>query len=177
MKLKLYLGVVLLLYLAPNNIEQVKANEDPFKKILEGNNNNNRITLGYVDLGANGHGGHDDIIGNRRSNILDGGSGNDTIAAHDGDDIIYGGSGNDEILAHDGNDIITPGTGEDNVLGGEGIDTVIYQDKFYKSTNIRAFHNNHILKIDNEDTLQGIEFIQFADVKIDVKTWKIVSPN
>lgn len=177
MKLKLYLGVVLLLYLAPNNIEQVKASEDPFRKILEGNNNNNRIILGYVDLGANGHGGHDDIVGNRRNNILDGGSGNDTISAHDGDDIIYGGSGNDEILAHDGNDTITPGTGEDSVLGGEGIDTVIYKDKFYRSTDIRAIHNNRILKISNEDTLLGIEFIQFADVKIDVKTLEIVSSN
>ncbi|MEM7595110.1 MAG: hypothetical protein AAF383_27035 [Cyanobacteria bacterium P01_A01_bin.83] len=175
--MKLYLRVVLFLCLALNNVKQVKANEDPFKKILEGNNNNNRIILGYVDLGANGHGGHDDIVGNRRSNILNGGAGNDTIAAHDGDDIIYGGSGNDKILAHDGNDIITPGTGEDNVLGGKGIDTVIYKDKFYRSTNIRAFHNNHILKIDDEDTLLGIEFIQFADVKINVKTLEIVSSN
>jgi len=177
MKLKLHLGVVLFLYLALNNVRQAEANGDPFKKILEGNNNNNKVILGYVHLGANGHGGHDDIIGNRRSNILDGGSGNDTIAAHDGDDIIYGGSGNDEILAHDGDDIITPGTGEDNVIGGEGIDTVIYKDKFYRSTNIRAFHNNRLLKIDNEDTLWGIEFIQFADVKINVKTLDIVSSN
>ena len=169
MKLNLCLGVILLLYLTPNNTKQVQANDNPFQKILEGNDNNNKITLGYVDLGANGYGGNDRIIGNRRSNILDGGSGNDTISAHDGDDIIYGGSGNDKILAHDGNDTITPGTGDDTVQGGEGIDTVIYQNKLYRNTNIRTFHNNHLLKIDNEDTLLGIEFIQFADVKINVE--------
>ena len=170
--MKLYLGVALFLCFTLNNVKQAEANndlDDLFNNIVKGNNSDNKITLGYVDLGANGYGGDDDIIGNRRNNILDGGSGDDTIAAYDGDDIIYGGSGNDEILAHDGNDIITPGTGKDNVLGGEGIDTVIYKDKFYKNTDIRTFHNNYLLKIDNEDTLSGIEFIQFADVKIEVK--------
>ena len=80
--MKLYLGVVLLLCFALNNVKQVEANDDLFSKIVEGNDNDNKIILGYVDLGANGHEGNDDLIGNRRNNILDGGSGNDTIAAY-----------------------------------------------------------------------------------------------
>ena len=175
--MKLRLTIILVLCSAFIIRERVEANRDPFKKILEGNDKNNKIILGYVHLGANGRGGNDNIVGNRRHNILDGGSGNDTIASYDGDDIIYGGSGNDNILAHNGDDIIIPGTGKDNVQGGDGIDTVIYKDKFYSNTNIRSFHNNHILNIDNEDTLLGIEFIQFADAKINVKTSLIISPN
>lgn len=51
--------------------------------------------------------------------------------------------------------------------------TKLFKNKFYSSTNIRRFHNNRLLKIDDEDTLHGIEFIQFADVKINVKTLEI----
>ncbi|BAZ43933.1 FG-GAP repeat-containing protein [Chondrocystis sp. NIES-4102] len=102
--------------------------------------------------GANGNGGDHKIIGNKRDNILNGGLGNDTIAAHDGDDMI------------------TPGKGNDKVQGGEGIDTVIYEDKRYKNTNIRTLNNNHIINIDDEDLLLDIEFIQFADSKIKVET-------
>ena len=134
------------------NVETINANPDPFKKILQGNDNNNKITLGYVDLGANGYGGNDRIIGNRRDNILDGGSGNDNIKAHDGDDIII------------------PGTGRDKIDGGEGVDTVIYEDKLYRNTNIRTLNNGHLANIDDEDTLVDIEFVQFADVKIELKT-------
>lgn len=101
--------------------------------------------------GANGNDGDDKIIGNRKNNILNGGLGNDTIAAHDGDDTI------------------SPGKGNDKVQGGEGIDTVIYPNKRYKNTNIRTLNNNHIIDIDDKDILLDIEFIQFADIKIEIE--------
>lgn len=131
---------------------KINANPDPFQKILQGNNSDNKIVLGYVDLGANGYDGIDDLVGNRRDNILDGGSGNDIIKGHDG------------------NDMIIPGKGDDKVEGGEGIDTVIYEDKLYANTNIRTLSHMRLVNIDNEDVLIDIEFIQFADVKIEVKT-------
>jgi Ca2+-binding RTX toxin-like protein len=152
--MKMYLTLIMLLCSMLANVEKINADPDPFQEILQGNDNNNKIILGYIHLGANGNGGDDDIVGNRRDNILNGGSGNDIIAAHDRDDII------------------TPGKGEDKVRGGEGIDTVIYEDKLYKNTNIRTLNNNHIVDIDNEDVLVDIEFIQFADVKIKVETLK-----
>ena len=150
--MKPYLAIILLLCTSSIGIEKVTANPDPFKRILQGNNSDNKIILGYADLGANGAGGSDRIIGNRRNNIINGGSGNDNIEAHDGDDFI------------------TPGKGRDKVQGGEGVDTVIYEDKLYANTNIRTLSHMNLVNIDNEDVLIDIEFIQFADVKIEVKT-------
>lgn len=150
--MKLHLVLIMLSCSILASAHKANANPDPFKRIIKGNNSDNKIILGYVDLGADGYDGNDDIVGNRRDNILDGGSGNDTIAAHEGDDIII------------------PGKGRDKVNGGEGIDTVIYKDKLYKNANIRTLNHGHIANIDNEDVLIDIEFIQFADVKIEVET-------
>ena len=73
--------------------------------------------------------------------------------------------------------LLLQASGRDRVDGGDGIDTVIYDDKLYRNTNIRTLNLGHIANIDNEDTLVDIEFIQFADVKINLETLKIVPVN
>ena len=52
----------------------------------------------------------------------------------------------------------------------QSVDTVIYEDKLYRNTNIRTLNNGHLANIDDEDTLVDIEFVQFADIKIELKT-------
>ncbi|MEO0332884.1 MAG: TonB-dependent receptor, partial [Bacteroidota bacterium] len=44
--------------------------DDPFERTRNGGSGNDKITLGYVDKGANGGAGGDYIIGNNRDNIL-----------------------------------------------------------------------------------------------------------
>ena len=130
--------------------------QDPFEKIRNGGDSNDRITLGYVDRGANGGEGGDYIIGNNRDNILDGGAGNDTILGHGGDDTI------------------TPGEGRDKVDGGEGIDTVLYSDVIYQdNANIFLRRAGNTVSYNNTDSLTNIEYLQFADVRLNAETFEV----
>jgi uncharacterized protein YciU (UPF0263 family) len=127
--------------------------DDILKNILYGSDRDEKIVLGYTDLGANGNAGSDRIIANRRDNILNGGVGNDTI------------------FAHEGNDIIHIGEDSDLVDGGEGIDTVVYQNKSSQNRNFQKV--SKILIVDHADNLTNVEFIQFSDVRISTETLQI----
>ncbi|MEM7759973.1 MAG: Calx-beta domain-containing protein, partial [Cyanobacteria bacterium P01_A01_bin.40] len=132
------------------------GNDNPFERELEGSDGDDEITLGYVDLGANGGAGGDLIIGNKRDNILNGG---------DGDDTIFG---------HGGNDTITPGAGNDKVDGGDGIDTVLYGDVVYQgNSNINLNQAANSVSYNNSDLLTDVEFIQFSDVRLSAETLEI----
>ena len=135
-----------------NDIAQSSdGNQDPFEKMVDGGDSDDRITLGYADRGANGGAGGDEIIGNRRDNILDGGAGDDTISAYEGDDTIITGSGRDKVN------------------GGEGIDTAIYDDVAYQGNNISLRQAGNSVSYNNTDTLTNVEFIQFSDVRIKMR--------
>jgi len=70
-----------------------------------------------------GNNGDNQIIGNRRNNILSGLSGNDTIYASYGNDYVDGGNGNDFLYGEVGNDTLVGGGGADWMDGGIGDDT------------------------------------------------------
>ncbi|MEM8722966.1 MAG: Calx-beta domain-containing protein [Cyanobacteria bacterium P01_G01_bin.39] len=124
------------------------------KNILYGSDYDDEIVLGGADLGAEGKKGDDRIIGNRQDNIFSGNEGDDTI------------------FASKGNDTITLGKGRNFVDGGKGIDTVVYKDKLYRSSNLSKAGN--IVNVDYADTLINVEFIQFYDVRISTKTLEIM---
>jgi hypothetical protein len=131
-------------------------NEDPLERIRNGGDTNDDITLGYADRGANGGAGGDYIVGNKRDNILDGGDGNDTI------------------MGHGGNDTIITGAGTNKIDGGEGIDTVLYGNVAYQgNTSIFLRQAANTVSYNNTDTLTGVEFIQFSDVRISAKTLQV----
>ncbi len=134
-----------------------EANPDPLERMRNGGDDDDTITLGYPDLGANGGAGGDYIVGNNRDNLLNGDAGSDTI---------YG---------HGGNDTITPGSGSDRLDGGADIDTVVYDDVVYQGNenNIYLRRVGNILSYNNTDSLTDVEFIQFADVRISTQTLEI----
>ena len=140
-----------------NDIAQSNdGNEDPFERIVDGGDGDDRIILGYVDRGASGGAGGDEIIGNRRDNILDGGAGDDTISAYDG------------------NDTIITGSGRDKVNGGSGIDTVIYDDVVYADgSNVSLTKAGNSVSYNNTDTLTDVEFIQLRDVRFSTDSLEI----
>ncbi len=123
-----------------------ETESNPLTNILNGTLGGDSISLGAVDLGANGNAGNDKIVGNNLPNILDGGDGNDTIFGHGGDDTII------------------TGTGQNRIDGGDGIDTVIYADKLLENSNLQKV--GKVITIDKTDVLTNVEFIEFSDQRI-----------
>ena len=129
------------------------GDENPLERERNGSDGDDQITLGYADLGANGGAGGDYIIGNNRDNLLDGNAGDDTI------------------FGHGGNDTITTEEGRDKVNGGEGIDTVVYGNVVYQgNSNVVLRQAANTVSYNNTDTLTNIEYLQFADVRLNAKT-------
>jgi hypothetical protein len=87
---------------------------------------------------------------------------NNVIAGTEGPDNLIGLPGDDVIQAGGGQDTINGGAGNDTLDGGSGIDTALYN-------NTRANYtlsNTAISGPDGNDTLAGIERLQFADKNV-----------
>ena len=88
-------------------------------------------TAGYIENAVGGD-FDDTIIGNIRSNRLEGGDGNDTLEGGEGSDVLKGGAGDDTIYANTSDNItgstdgdtILADLGEDTVYGSDGNDTI-----------------------------------------------------
>ena len=126
----------------------------------------NFIGSGYGDSGN----------GNAAANRLDGADGNDTMSGGSGDDTMIGGAGDDLLDGEDDNDTFVFGLGKDVVLGGDGTDTILFTgnmssytfslNQISYSVDARDFFGNSISF--SEETM---EFLQFADQKIDVENY------
>ena len=113
------------------------------------------IRMGATEREIDALGGNDRVLGNRLANT------------------IAGGSGNDEIIGSDGDDTIIPGEGDDLIDGGEGIDTVVYSGTQEAEGGIRQI--GEIIEVGgNTDTLINVEFVQFADGRVDTSDLFIV---
>jgi Ca2+-binding RTX toxin-like protein len=121
-------------------------------------------TLAYQNVDSidiTGGSGNDNLIGTSGDDRLDGGAGDDTLT---------GGGGNDTLIGGAGNDNLTGGGGNDTLIGGDGLDTAVYTGTSTDYTftvgsdgNLRIT-DNRVNSPDGQDTLIGIEQIQFADV-------------
>lgn len=88
-----------------------------------------------------------------------------TISGTDGPDNLIGTAEDDIILAAGGQDTLNGETGNDTLDGGSGADTAIFSSS---RANYSILGTNSGLSIsgpDGNDTLSGIERLQFADKK------------
>ncbi len=86
---------------------------------------------------------------------------------------VIGGSGNDTIVANVADNEITGGKGNDYIDGGLGIDAAIYSG--LTSDYMRVKNSDGSWTVtdmrtggDGIDTLKGIEFLKFADGRVDL---------
>jgi hypothetical protein len=83
-------------------------------------------------------------------------------------DFLKGDAGGDRLAGEDGNDTLVGGPGVNQLRGGAGDDTAVFSqnldryDIYDWGTSIVAF------SLDSDDTLTGIEHLQFRDGRIDV---------
>lgn len=69
-----------------------------------------------------GGSGDDELRGDGRRNVLDGGPGDDVLEGRGGDDRLLGGPGNDLLIGGGGDDVLRGGSGADTLRGGPGND-------------------------------------------------------
>ena len=121
------------------------------RNVIEGTDQDDRLTGGDADDWVFGRKGQDVILGGKGRDVVDagegddtvdtgpdndvidggagndtirGGDGDDTIEANDDDDLVDGGGGNDEADGGDGNDVLRGGAGDDFLAGGDGDDSL-----------------------------------------------------
>ncbi|MDX6650902.1 MAG: hypothetical protein QOJ97_2853 [Solirubrobacteraceae bacterium] len=103
---------------------------------------NDRLTDGES---LYGEGGNDTLVGDERSNLLEGGAGDDVLTGAGGNDRLCGdtinlffwnagypvcsGTGADRLDGGDGDDFLVGGAGTDAFVGGTGRDQVTYADR------------------------------------------------
>ncbi len=92
------------------------------------------------------------------------GDGDDVFSGSGVNDISDGGGGNDFLAGEDGNDKLTGGAGDDQLNGGDGTDTAVFAGNFADySLSVENFEKVVTSGLEGTDTLQDVEFAQFAD--------------
>lgn len=92
----------------------------PVGKLLQGDDDNDRIR---------GSNGNDTIKGNDGDDSLIGSQGNDRAFGGAGNDMLLGGAGNDLLKGGKGDDLLVSGFGVDTLVGGGGADTFVLSDR------------------------------------------------
>jgi hypothetical protein len=95
------------------------------RKIIAGNNKNEKLNGTNGNDRIDGKGGNDTIHGKGGNDALKGGDGTDKLIGAGGNDKLDGGTGNDKLDGGSGNDKLTGGSGNDILNGGTGDDTLI----------------------------------------------------
>lgn len=78
-----------------------------------------------VERTQTGSSSRDQLVGDRRSDGIDGGGGDDALSGKGGIDLLSGDSGNDTLNGGAGGDRLLGGSGNDQLNGGAGNDTLI----------------------------------------------------
>jgi Ca2+-binding RTX toxin-like protein len=124
-----------------------------------------------VILGYSGSGGP--ITGNDGANVMsarliENWTYSVTFSGMGGDDTLTGERGNDLLDGGSGDDIINGGVGNDTINGGSGTDTAVF-------TRARSAYtvtvNGNVITVtgpDGTDTLTNIEWLQFADQRVEM---------
>lgn len=95
-------------------------------------------------------------------------SGNDRLNGSPEDDVINAFSGSDQVSGAGGNDVLKGGTGNDTLDGGAGIDTASYSGYRASYTVQRTLTGWSVEAAEGNDSLTGIEKLQFADMALDL---------
>ncbi len=99
--------------------------------------------------------------------------GNDSISGLGGDDVLNGGAGADTVNGGSGNDRLNGGQGNDTIIGGVGTDTAVYAHTAASGeAPVASWSPTGVLTIttvaDGADTLNSVEFVEFAGVTFTV---------
>lgn len=111
---------------------------------------------------------------NDKANRKTGTDADEIILAKGGNDFVDGAGGNDSLDGGSGNDKLRGGAGDDAINGGSGRDTAIFSgplededgNLLYSAEFDESGRKLIVTDLDGEDgtdSLQGIEFLQFAD--------------
>ena len=157
---------------------------------------NDEMILSKYNDNWRGWNGDDRIAGDGGDDIIYGDDGNDVIYGDVGDWILnfnganflvyqmdlpqnsgllgdnFGNSGNDTLYGGNGNDTLIGGPGNDIIDGGADNDTAIYQSTYAASTITQNSNGTVTISslLDGTDTLLNVEYAQFSDRTVSVKT-------
>ncbi len=101
-----------------------------------------------VDVDAAAVAGVEGITGNAGTNALTAGTGAQTLTGNGGDDVLTGGAGDDALI------------------GGVGVDTAIFTGNLADYTIERSGTGLLVTGADGQDSLDGVEVLQFDDVRV-----------
>ncbi len=140
---------------------------------LFGEAGNDSLGGGGDNDALRGGDGLDFLDGGAGADDLDGGVGDDTLRGGDGNDILDGGVGDDKVFGELGDDRIQGGDGDTDELDGgddNDDDTVVYVNA--SSEYVIVFGDENDIFVTGPggfvDHLFDIEFLEFADITIDV---------
>ncbi|MBH9552056.1 tandem-95 repeat protein [Inhella gelatinilytica] len=98
-----------------------------------------------------------------------GGSAADVLVGNAVANRLEGGAGADRLDGQAGNDSLTGGTGSDTLLGGDGTDTAVFSGpraNYTVTTTTSGFTVSSTAE--GVDELQGVEWLQFSDVSVNL---------
>jgi hypothetical protein len=106
------------------------------------------------------------------------GSGYDTVTCNDDGDYVDAGNGNNILTGGAGNDTFVAGGASDIIYGGAGTDTVIFNANL-SNYSVSYGTDGHVFVRQASNfgilnTLQTVEFLQFADQGIDAASENVV---
>jgi len=104
------------------------------------------------------------INGTEVGDDLDGGAFDDVIFGKGGSDVIHGFAGHDQLYGGEAGDMLDGGLGDDYLNGGSNVDTAVVTgnraDYTVTQTWLGVFE---VSGPDGTDTLENMEYLQFAD--------------
>ena len=126
-----------------------------------------------VELRVGYSGGGGSATGNDGANVLVATSSDGQITRVDlfglgGDDILGGHFGNDLLEGGDGDDTLTGGLGNDTIRGGAGEDTATFARQRSAYTVTVLEDRVTVSGPDGSDTLWDVEWLAFADQRIEI---------
>lgn len=115
-----------LLDLADRTSPEPEPEPEPIR--IVGNNKSNTLEGSEINNKIYGKGGNDTLIGNGGNDLLKGGGGKDILTGGAGKDKLFGDAGNDVLRGGGGNDLLIGGGGNDKLFGDGGKDTFRIQE-------------------------------------------------
>ncbi|MBM6583129.1 cadherin-like domain-containing protein [Microvirga sp. BT689] len=113
------------------------------------------------------------------ADLVEVGTADDVVATGAGNDSMWGGAGDDSLSGGDGNDRLEGSAGNDTLQGGDGDgDTAVFRGS--RADYIFEIHRDGTILItdqreggDGQDTIEGIELLQFWDGTARLNTIKL----
>ena len=149
------------------SIENVIGSNDG--DAIDGDHGNNVLSGIYGDDLIRGHNGADTVSGGDGNDTVWGDADNDEVNGDAGNDEVRGGLGADTLFGGIGDDYLRGEQGNDSIDGGDGTDTVFFLGEHDDFQVFQPGNGTTIITdlradgLEGQDTLSGVEFIEFFD--------------